>query len=346
MLRLLEYPRLAAGLLGAIDLIVLVVVLVLVFTGGDDGPGVTYAYVADEAGGSAVYFSTGGDDDETFLLASGLTDVQGLTRSPLGGEVVFLARDEAGTALYRLAEEEEPERVKVELPGTPVDFVWSPDGLNLGYTVDHGDGTYGLYVSGLNAAAPTLLSTSSEPPNLGSWSPDMESFVYGLAEEGDNLGIFIKNPTGVNLIQLTTNIDFNPVWSPNGDKIAFASNRTGDLAQIYVAKADGSEIEAVSGDEGNNSDISWSPNSDRLLFVSDRTGNSEIFSVRSNGDDLDQLTSNSASEAEPRWSDDGAQIIFFSDVSGEGDIFTMNADGSNQRRISPSSSIREHQADW
>ena len=147
------------------------------------------------------------------------------------------------------------------------------------------------------------MASAGEPPGLGSWSPDLESFVYGL--EG-----------------------------------------TGDLDQIFVVKADGSESVNVSGDEGNNTEFSSSPDSRRLLFVSDRTGNSKIFSVRSNGDDLKQLTSNSAEEDEPHWSNDGSQILFFSDASGEGDIFTMNADGSNQRRISPSSSICEHLADW
>ena len=346
MLRLLEYPRLAAALLGGGALIALIVILVLVFTGGDGRAGVTYTYVADEADGAAVYFATGGEDDETFRLAAGLADVSGLRRSPTGGEIAFIARDAAGLALFRVAEAEAAELIRVGLPGEPVDFVWSPDGLSMGYIVKESDGTFGLYVSALDDATPTLLATSPRRPTLGSWSPSLESFVYGLDEAGDNLGIFIKNPGGVNLIQLTFDADFSPVWSPDGDKIAFGSIRTGDLRQIFVVKPDGSESVNVSGDEGDNTDFSWSPDSKRLLFVSDRTGNSEIFTVRANGEDLEQLTSNSAAEAEPRWSDDGSQILFFSDASGEGDIFTMNADGSNQRRISTSSSVREHMADW
>ena len=55
MLRLLEYPRLAAGLLGGGALIALIVILVLVFTGGNGGPSVTYPYVSDEAGRYGVY---------------------------------------------------------------------------------------------------------------------------------------------------------------------------------------------------------------------------------------------------------------------------------------------------
>lgn len=346
MLRLLEYPRLAAALLGGGALIALIVVLVLLFIGGDGGPGVTFAYVADEADGKAVYFATGGEDDETLRLAAGLAGVSELKRSPAGGEIAFLASDAGGPALYRVAEAEEAELTRVELPGEPVDFVWSPDGLSFGYTVRESDGTFGLYVSGLDAATPTLLATSPRPPSLGNWSPDLQNFVYGLDGTGDDLGIFIKNPTGVNLIQLTMGADFNPTWSPDGDKIAFGSNRDGDTGQIYVVKSDGSELVSVSGVEGNNTEFSWSPDSNRLVFISDRTGNQEIFTVRSNGTDLEQLTSNSASESEPRWSDDGSQILFFSDNSGEGDIFTMNADGSSQRRISPSSSVREHLADW
>lgn len=346
MLRLLEYPRLAAALLGGGALIALIVILVLVFTGGDDRAGVTFAYIADEADGAALYFATGGEDDETFRLAAGLADMSGLTRSPAGGEIAFIARDAAGLSLFRIAEAAEAELTVVVLPGEPVDFVWSPDGLSMGYIVKESNGEFGLYVSALDAATPTLLASSPRQPSLGSWSPDLESFVYGLDETGDDLGIFKKNPGGVNLIQLTIDADFSPLWSPDGDKIAFGSMRTGNLRQIFVMKSDGSESVNVSGDEGDNTDFSWSPDSRRLVFVSDRTGNSEIFTVRANGEDLVQLTSNSAAEAEPRWSDDGSQILFFSDASGEGDIFTMNADGSNQRRISTSSTVREHLADW
>ena len=346
MLRLLEYPRLAAGLLGGGALIALIVILVLVFTGGNGGPSVTYAYVSDEAAGATVYFATGGQDKKTFPLAAKLAGVSGLKRSPAGGEIAFLAPGPEGLTLYRVEEVEGAELAMVELPGEPVDFVWSPDGLSMGYTVRESDGTFGLYVSALDNPAPTLLATSPRPPSLGSWSPDLQSFVYGLDGTGDDLGIFIKNPGGVNLIQLTTGADFNPVWSPDGDKIAFGSKRTGELGQVFVMNADGSEPVNVSGDDGNNTEFSWSPDSRRLVFVSDRTGNLEIFSVRSSGNDLEQLTSNSAAEGEPRWSDDGTQILFFSDASGEGDIFVMNADGSNQRRISPSSSFREHLADW
>ncbi len=345
MLRLLEYPRLAAALLGGGALIALIVVLVLVFTGGG-GPGVTFAYVADEADGAAVYFATGGEDDETLRLAATLAGVSGLKRSPAGGEIAFMTRVEGVQALYRVAEAEGVDLTRVELPGQPVDFVWSPDGLSMGYTVRESDGMFGLYVSGLDAATPTLLASSARPPSLGSWSPDLQNFVYGLEGTGDDLGIFIKNPTGVNLIQLTTDADFDPVWSPDGSKIAYGSKLPDGSGQIFVIQSEGGEAVNVSGDEGNNTDFSWSPDSRRLMFVSDRTGNQEIFTVLSNGTGLEQLTSNSAAEGEPRWSDDGSQILFFSDTSGEGDIFIMNADGSRQRRISPSSSVREHLADW
>ena len=110
MLRLLEYPRLAAALLGGGALIALIVILVLVFTGGNGGSGVTFTYVADEAGGAAVYFATGGEDDETFRLAAELADLSGLSRSPAGGEIAFIARDAAGLALFRIAELEGAEQ--------------------------------------------------------------------------------------------------------------------------------------------------------------------------------------------------------------------------------------------
>ncbi|GIR91264.1 MAG: hypothetical protein CM15mP91_0340 [Chloroflexota bacterium] len=49
------------------------------------------------------------------------------------------------------------------------------------------------------------------------------------------MGIFKKNPDGVDEVRLTENFeDHNPIWSPDGERIAFLSTRGSDDLDIYT----------------------------------------------------------------------------------------------------------------
>ena len=50
----------------------------------------------------------------------------------------------------------------------------------------------------------------------------------------DNYEIYVIDPDGSNLVRLTFDpgLDETPVWSPDGNKIAFASDRKGNL-EVY-----------------------------------------------------------------------------------------------------------------
>ena len=96
---------------------------------------------------------------------------------------------------------------------------------------------------------------------------------------------------GTQIRQLTDNDDFDavPIWSPDGDAIAFGSDRYDD-GQIFVT-ADGTEVRQLT----DNTDVQvvrWSPNGESIAFSSDRDGDTEIFVMNADGTQVRQLTDN------------------------------------------------------
>jgi Tol biopolymer transport system component len=75
---------------------------------------------------------------------------------------------------------------------------------------------------------------------------------------------------GANVKQLTFNtssgVDKSPVWSPDGSKIAFVSNRSG-TSQLYIMDADGSNQTRVTNSASDVTFPDWAPNSNKILFT-------------------------------------------------------------------------------
>lgn len=65
--------------------------------------------------------------------------------------------------------------------------------------------------------------------------------------------------------------DANPVWSPDGRKIAFVSNRSGEQPEIHVLPTDGGEAWQLTELQHGAWDPVWSPDGQALLFTSTLT---------------------------------------------------------------------------
>ena len=89
------------------------------------------------------------------------------------------------------------------------------------------------------------------------------------------------NADGTNPVQLTRHEDDDwvPSFSPDGTRIAFHSNRSGNF-EIYTINVDGSNLTRLTDHPADDFAPEWSPDGSRIVFHSDRDNNPEIYTHR------------------------------------------------------------------
>ncbi|HMX95546.1 MAG TPA: hypothetical protein PKC50_09905, partial [Elusimicrobiota bacterium] len=90
-----------------------------------------------------------------------------------------------------------------------------------------------------------------------------------------------------------------PSWSPDGQKIVFGSDRTGNN-ELFVMNADGTgAVQMTSNPGAINSDPAWSSDGSKILFASTRDGNAEIYVMDRDGSNETRLTFDGVFDAGP-----------------------------------------------
>jgi Tol biopolymer transport system component len=99
-------------------------------------------------------------------------------------------------------------------------------------------------------------------------SPDGEWIAFTTAGRED---VFVIRADGTGFRQLTDDAfrDRGVAWSPDGQRLAFYSNREGDY-QAFTARPDGSELKQVSAVPGGLWYVAWSPDGSELATCGEK----------------------------------------------------------------------------
>lgn len=159
------------------------------------------------------------------------------------------------------------------------------------------------------------------------------------SDRDGNVEIYTMHPDGSGLSRLTRNgaKDFAPVWSPDGRRILFLSDRARDPSgaptyEIFVMNFDGSGVTRLTTNDVLETSPSWSPDGTKIVYAT--TGSrSKVFVMNADGSNVVQLTNNDWADSLPRWSPDGTRIAFLGSPLGWSWIFTVAPDGSNRIRV-------------
>ena len=268
-------------------------------------------------------------------LTKGPSDNHSPRISPDGELIAFVSDRDGNPDVYVMDRAGENIRKLSHEVGAVSHPRWSPGGDQLAFLGQTEDGESQIYLSNVEEPEARRLTVGGNVEGPPSWSPDGNWIAFTLTdEEGSGLGIYLRNPGGVNQIALTDGPDFNPTWSPDSNQVAFQSSRNGD-DDIYVIDITDDftgQPRRITTHATPDHSPAWSPDGDHIAFISERDENPEIYATEPDGTVLRRLTNNEATETELVWTVDG-QIAFVSHLHGNADIFIMDVEGEAQAQV-------------
>jgi Tol biopolymer transport system component len=131
----------------------------------------------------------------------------------------------------------------------------------------------------------------------------------------------------------STRNDSAPNFSPDGEKIAFMSDRSGN-PEIWVCDKEGlNAVQLTSFGGPAVTNPRWSPDGSRIAFDSNAPGQFDIWVINATGGKPQRMTTDPANDGNPSWSQDGKWIYFDSNRSGEQQIWKIPATGGEALQI-------------
>lgn len=179
-------------------------------------------------------------------------------------------------------------------------------------------------------ASPGQTATPAGPPI----SLDSLTGRIVFSAEGD---IYTMTADGSGRVQLTNDPaeEFDPVWSPDGTKIAYRSHVNGD-AEIYVINADGSDQRNLTEHPADDDwSPAWSPDGKTIAFATIRPEGHGIWLMDADGNNQRPLAMPPGVNDYPTWSPDSQQVAWNCTFGrylygrvADFEICVVNADGS------------------
>ena len=177
--------------------------------------------------------------------------------SPDGRQIAYWGNSDQGYGVYAIGTNGGNKQI-VEAGWTRDGSVsWSPDGRSIAYSemrqLDPPFKRFGsdIFVVNSNGSTRVNLTVNPAPMNISaSWSPDGKKIAY-VASPKPFLwlpphNIHVMNADGSDSVMLTQEerwgYEWNPTWSPDSRRIAFARQTPDGFKDIFSMNADGSDL--------------------------------------------------------------------------------------------------------
>ena len=190
--------------------------------------------------------------------------------------------------------------------GTTLSPAWSSDGTKLAFSSARG-GDPDIYVCDPTGGGARRVTAFRGPDVSPTWNPKTNGQIAWISGRTGLPQLYIMDSDGANVMRMTDGgYASAPSWSPNGQLLAFAWNRSyGPGApggeDIYIMDIASKRWTQLTHGQGANDAPSWSPDGRHIVFQREAGGHSEIWMMLADGTDPQQLT-HGGQNTQPNWS--------------------------------------------
>ncbi|MCJ7658936.1 MAG: DPP IV N-terminal domain-containing protein, partial [Anaerolineales bacterium] len=202
-------------------------------------------------------------------------------------------------------------------------FDISPSGSQVAFSWNL-SGHWEIYTQEINGDPQPRQITSGEGAKFSPrYSPDGKKLAYVLDWDGsENFDIFVLNLTTGEQRNLTPNTPYaimpGYAWSPDGDWIAFSSNRDGQF-NTFIMPSSAGQARKVLDQPHPDWEVFWSPNGSMLAVVVEGQGQDHwIYIVPLDGGEAFPITvvCEPICAKDACWAPDGQSLAFTSNFNG------------------------------